>query len=136
MFDAIQLGNFKAFGPTQRIPIKPITLVFGPNSAGKSSILHSLLMANEAQTNDDPKALDVRRTHLGGDSVDLGGFRQFVHQRNIASRVEWGLDLNRSELEGRVSELLSSVSNVGVRVSVSWSAKKLRKSMFTCSIPS
>lgn len=35
------LGNFKAFGRKQKIPFKPITLVFGPNSSGKSSIIHA-----------------------------------------------------------------------------------------------
>src|SRR5690606_13320924 len=38
------IANFKAFGPhPQNIPLKPITLVFGPNSGGKSSLLHYLL---------------------------------------------------------------------------------------------
>jgi predicted ATPase len=42
------LANFKAFGPTaQEIPLKPITLVFGPNSAGKSSLIHSVLWLNQ-----------------------------------------------------------------------------------------
>ncbi len=37
---ALRVGNFKAFADTQRIPLKPITLIFGPNSAGKSSFIH------------------------------------------------------------------------------------------------
>ena len=35
MLTGITLENFKAFKDPQFIPIKPITLVFGPNSAGK-----------------------------------------------------------------------------------------------------
>ena len=38
----LTLKNFKAFKETQEIPLKPITLIFGPNSAGKSSIFHAL----------------------------------------------------------------------------------------------
>ena len=38
MLTALRLGNFKAFGQTQRMPLRPLTLVFGPNSAGKSSL--------------------------------------------------------------------------------------------------
>ena len=45
---ALHVGNFKAFADTQRIPLKPITLIFGPNSAGKSSFIHSLALAHEA----------------------------------------------------------------------------------------
>ncbi|MCC6696179.1 MAG: AAA family ATPase [Candidatus Hydrogenedentes bacterium] len=39
MLTAIELENFKAFGKRVRIPFAPITLIFGENSAGKSSIL-------------------------------------------------------------------------------------------------
>ena len=39
---AIELENFKGVGERQRIPIAPITLLFGPNSAGKSTVLQAL----------------------------------------------------------------------------------------------
>ena len=39
---AIELENFKGIGPRQRVELKPITLLFGPNSAGKSTILQAL----------------------------------------------------------------------------------------------
>src|SRR2546423_920830 len=48
MITGIRLGNFKAFAETQYIPIRPITLIFGPNSAGKSSILQSLMLMQHA----------------------------------------------------------------------------------------
>src|SRR3954467_10676783 len=118
MFKTIQLGHFKAFGATQQIPIRPLTLIFGPNSAGKSSFLHGLLFAHEAQTSDEPDNLDVRRTRLGGDSVDLGGFRQFVHRRNIGSKVEWGAEIDAAQLSGRLAELLAPVKSVTVSVFV------------------
>jgi len=84
MLTALHLGNFKAFADTQRIPIKPLTLIFGPNSSGKSSIIHGLLLAKEAI---EHGTLDVHRTECGGDSVDLGGFRNFVHKHLLESTV-------------------------------------------------
>jgi AAA15 family ATPase/GTPase len=45
MLTGLSIGNFKAFGETQHVPIKPLTLIFGANSSGKSSIIHSLLLA-------------------------------------------------------------------------------------------
>lgn len=45
---ALRLGNFKAFADTQRMPVKPLTLLFGPNSSGKSSLIHGLLLAHHA----------------------------------------------------------------------------------------
>ena len=70
-----QIANFKAFGAAQRMPLRPITLIYGANSAGKSSILHALALAHHAIETGD---LDTRRTRIGGESIDLGGFRQYV----------------------------------------------------------
>jgi hypothetical protein len=112
MLTAFRVGNFKAFGSTsQEIPLKPITLVFGPNSSGKSTLIHALLLAHEA---DRLGKLDVFRTEIGGDSVDLGGFRQYVHRRNAASRVEWAAELDTSFLTGRIGELLAPAKVVRV----------------------
>jgi len=78
------IGNFKAFGETQRVPIKPLTLIFGANSSGKSSIIHALLLAQHGL---ESGRLDAHQTALGGDCVDLGGFRQYVHRHEVNRRV-------------------------------------------------
>ncbi|WP_353260286.1 AAA family ATPase, partial [Prochlorothrix hollandica] len=44
MLKHYEITNFKAFGKTQAIPLRPITLIYGPNSSGKSSIIQSLLL--------------------------------------------------------------------------------------------
>ena len=91
MITALHLGHFKAFAESQRLPIKPLTLVFGPNSSGKSSLIHGLLFARHAFETGD---LNVTKTALGGDCVDLGGFGQYVHRRNLESRVRLGIDIH------------------------------------------
>ena len=91
MIRSLQLGQFKAFGNVQKIPIKPITLIFGPNSAGKSSIIHSLALMHEAWSHGN---LDVRHTDLGGSAIDLGGFKQYVHRGNHSKKVEWSVSLD------------------------------------------
>lgn len=52
MLTELSIGNYQAFSTPQRVPLKPITLIFGPNSAGKSSLLRSLLVARHAILND------------------------------------------------------------------------------------
>ena len=89
MINKLQLTNFKGFGETQEVPLKPITIVFGANSAGKSSIIHSLLLIQEAMGKGD---LDVHKTSAGGDSVDLGGFNNYVFGHNPESTVMLGYD--------------------------------------------
>ena len=88
---AIHIANFKAFGHVQRIPLRPITLVYGANSAGKSSLLHTLVWAHHANETGD---LEARAsTRVGGESVDLGGFRQFLHRHERRRRVELAFEL-------------------------------------------
>jgi AAA ATPase domain len=115
MLTAIRVGNFKAFGESQRIPLRPLTLIFGANSSGKSSILHSLILARHAQETGD---LDVHRTNVGGESVDLGGFRQFVHRRDVNRRMEWSAELDTASFTGRMAGLLAPVKRLMVSISV------------------
>lgn len=91
MFKSIQLGNFKAFGSSQRIPLKPITLIFGPNSSGKSSIIHSLAYLHHSLTT---KNFDVHHTLKGGNSIDLGGFNQLVHKHDFNNRISFGFEIS------------------------------------------
>ena len=118
---ALHIGNFKAFADTQRIPLKPITLIFGPNSAGKSSFIHSLALAHESQFGREKRSLarlDVHHTDIGGSSIDLGGFRQYVHRGQANRRVEWGAELAVANLGGRLMHLLASVNTITVTLSL------------------
>lgn len=110
MIDSIRLGNFKAIGQTQELSFRPLTLLYGPNSSGKSSILHGLLFGCHATQTGD---LDVHQTELGGDAVDLGGFRRFVYRRQPSSLVEWGATVPASEVGGTFLAL-DPGSKVGV----------------------
>ncbi len=47
MLHSLELENFKAFGERARIPFAPITLIFGENSAGKSTILQALYLLKQ-----------------------------------------------------------------------------------------
>ncbi len=74
------LSNFKAFGPTvQSISLRPITLVFGPNSAGKSSLLHSLTWLRGGLLTGH---LDAQEPLAG---INLGGFDQILHRHDKAA---------------------------------------------------
>ncbi len=105
------LGNFKAFADTQSLPIKPLTLIFGGNSSGKSSVIHALLLAREAVKDG---RLDLAKTKIGGDAVDLGGFRQYVHRREAGRQVEWAAELGPEALQGNAYAALGSLKRVKV----------------------
>lgn len=122
---ALRVGNFKAFADSQRIPLKPITLIFGPNSAGKSSFIHSLALAYEAQFGREKRSLarlDVHHTDVGGSAIDLGGFRQYVHRGQLNKRVEWGAELKVSALaagkDQRLAQLLASIETASLNIAL------------------
>src|SRR5215475_9962806 len=88
----IEIENFKGIGTRQAICLKPITLLFGPNSAGKSTILQALHYLREIleRSNIDP---DVT---IAGGLIDLGGFATLVHKRELhrAIRLKVAMDLS------------------------------------------
>jgi hypothetical protein len=87
---AIELENFKGIGERVRVELKPITLLFGANSAGKSTILQALQYVREVL---ERRNANPDRTLYGGDFVDLGGFRNLVHGRLLSRRITIKLDL-------------------------------------------
>ncbi|MFP3868509.1 MAG: DUF3696 domain-containing protein [Desulfobacteraceae bacterium] len=79
MITEYQLTNFKAFGDTQTLPIRPLTLIFGPNSSGKSSIFQSVLMLK--QTIEQGESSQTRLL-FKGNLVDLGSYKEFIHRHD------------------------------------------------------
>ena len=94
---AITIENFKGIKEPVRIELKPITLLFGPNSAGKSTIIQALHYAHEIF---ERQNLNPNRTLLGGDTIDLGGFKSLVHQHDLKLpiRIRVDLDLSNEDL--------------------------------------
>jgi hypothetical protein len=84
MITAVEIENFKGIRERVRIELKPITLLFGPNSGGKSTILHALNYAREVFLN---HTLDLDHIRGEVDGQRLGGFRNFVHKHDLDHAV-------------------------------------------------
>ncbi len=95
MLHSLELENFKAFGERARIPFAPITLIFGENSAGKSSILQALNLLKQTRESRDVSAPIAPRTENG--IVDLGSFKELIFdhdlERTLSMRIEIKLDV-------------------------------------------
>jgi predicted ATP-dependent endonuclease of OLD family len=76
MLKCLELENFKAFGERQKIPFAPITLIFGPNSSGKSSILQALYLLKQTKEHKNSNSLLVSRIKDG--IVDMGTFSDYI----------------------------------------------------------
>jgi predicted ATPase len=86
---SLRIRNFKAWHDTGNIELAPLTILFGANSSGKSSLHQFLLLLR--QTVESP---DRRRVlHTGDDAtpVDLGSFSSLVRDTNPMSTLEFDL---------------------------------------------
>jgi hypothetical protein len=86
---ALILENFKAFKRRQDIPLSPVTLLFGPNSAGKSSIIHALALLRHAFLNHGHAEADT--VDLLYSEVRLGGWQNLVHMHDANRTFKIGL---------------------------------------------
>ena len=96
LITAVEIENFKGIGGPVRIELRPVTLLFGRNSAGKSTVLHALCYAHEVLSH---RNVDAHRTDLGGDQIDLGGFRRFVHRHDRKRSVRFRFELKLRDRE-------------------------------------
>ena len=117
MIAELELTNFKAFGNTQRVPLRPITLIFGANSSGKSSLLHALLLAHHGVLTGE---FNVNSPLLAGDTVDLGGIRQFTFMRNLDLACQVGLSFTTSSFGRKLQHIFSDEEPEPVSIKVAF----------------
>lgn len=87
MLTKLRIKNFKAWRDTGDLRLAPLTVLFGTNSGGKTSIPQLLLLLK--QTSESPDRL--RALHLGDSRtlVDAGTFDDVVHNHDISRAVEF-----------------------------------------------
>lgn len=116
----IGISNFKAFGPKmQYFTKKPITLIYGPNSVGKSSLIRALLfkeylksakgkfhyeepkIENESNGlidafirgwNDAEPVASYAKTDQFGDTYDIGTFKSTIHMHDISNTINYDIE--------------------------------------------
>lgn len=129
----ISLTNFRSFRATQNIDIAPVTLLFGPNSVGKSSILLALFYVQQILKHGhcDPLRIDA----LGNKHV--GGFKSLVNGRDLSKKITIKITYKKSSFIGesysKISELFdddlgltvdspcADADEVAVEFSIAWS---------------
>lgn len=97
MLYEIGLENFKPFGAPQAIPCARLTLIYGPNSGGKSSIIQSLMLLRQTIEDAGPMSSGLITR---GRYVDLGSFKSLVHRHNTKRRVAVELSYDRLPIRG------------------------------------
>ncbi len=142
---SITIKNFKGIKEPIRVDFKPITLLFGPNSAGKSTIVQALHYALEIF---DRNNLDPDKTSIGGKSVDLGGFETLVYNHDVSESISLKieLDLQDEDLpqyfdgyedmglfqfsDKQIEEIPMRAMSAAVEVSIRWNNQLSRPVLF------
>lgn len=89
MLTELRLQNFKSWIDTGPIRLAPLTVIFGGNSAGKSSLGHLLLALKQTALSTDRK----RALNLGDAStlVDLGTFADSLYGHDLGRKLMFDL---------------------------------------------
>ena len=85
---SITIQNFKGIRRKAVIPLAPVTMLFGANSSGKSSILHALLYLYELLVN---KNVDPEYSSVTGEHVYLGGFSELINGKDLSKVMTLGV---------------------------------------------
>ncbi|MCG6551974.1 MAG: DUF3696 domain-containing protein [Candidatus Magnetominusculus sp. LBB02] len=87
MLKKLRIQNFKIWKDTGTINMAPITLFFGANSSGKSSIGQFLMMLK--QTIESPSSDRKTVFYPGGknSAVQLGSYNEMVYQRDNENKI-------------------------------------------------
>ena len=92
MLTELRIENFRSFGKQVTAPLAPLTLVFGPNSGGKTSLLGALGVLAQSQGSLWARDPDLSQgLAWKGRFVDLGSFTSAVHHHNITATMRLGL---------------------------------------------
>lgn len=89
---SIYVKNFRGISEGVNIPIKPITIFIGPNSSGKSTVIHTLAaLSQTVRPSNDKRPLILDDEYA---SVHLGRFIEVIHSRSYQDTISLGLHID------------------------------------------
>lgn len=114
MLTHLHIKNFKAWKDTGPIRLAPLTVIFGANSAGKSSLGHLLLGLKQTSLLTDRR----RALHLGDANslIDLGTFADCLHGHDLKAKLEFTLGWRLPQAAELRDPLQPKHSYVGNRI--------------------
>lgn len=99
MLENVSLENFKGFKHLDNLKVKPITILCGTNSCGKTSILQSILLLKQTLESQNPNQILL----LNGRFVNLGSFENIIFEKNLENPLvfEFTFKLTKEDLKLR-----------------------------------
>jgi predicted ATPase len=111
MLTKIFIENFKGIGsPGIEIELKPITLFFGANSAGKSTVIQAINLLRYIVFNEDDELADVSPRKP---NISIGDYYDYVYNhdinRDIKIRIEFEIESSSTVTEN--SRLIDDINS-------------------------
>jgi predicted ATPase len=132
MLTRIKLKNFRAFSEEVDIRIRPITVLIGRNSAGKSTLIKFLLMLQQTLEASEGEFFSTEGRH-----VSLGTFGDLKNSKFRSNNFQFSLEIETNDLpepiiqqiredikQGKVIEKLgSNIAELNVKLRTSATVK-------------
>lgn len=106
----INLKSFQGFKRQQNIRLAPLTFIFGPNSAGKSSVIRSLLLGKQnllRQATPDSNF----PWRFAGEDVDLAGFSNTVYN-HTGEFIHLGFAISLADLTEKPHKMAETIEEI------------------------
>lgn len=125
MLTRLRVKNFKPWKDSGEIRLAPLTVLFGANSAGKTSIPQLLLLLKQTAESPDRQ----RALQLGDDRtlVDLGTYDDVIHNHDVTQPLEIEFDwtLGKSlKMTDPLSNAAYEGDEIGFEVSIQTDKKR------------
>lgn len=101
MIESINLQNYKAFEDVT-IPIKPLTILLGANSVGKSSIIQMLMLLH--QTAEERQSVYTSAFKIYGRYVNVGSYENLIKDKDKSQTLTVKVDFSSEEIQYRLKK--------------------------------
>jgi AAA15 family ATPase/GTPase len=131
---SITIQNFKGIKDKTTVHFKPITLLFGQNSAGKSTIIQALHYMKQVFVN---RNLDADVSFAYDGEIRSGGFEHLINSHDFSKEMVLGICINKCHnIEDSeknygfnkiiINELIEYERDIYVELCIRWDKSKMK----------
>lgn len=106
MISTFSGSNYKAFNDF-KLELRPVTVLLGANSSGKSALINSLLMLSQSA---DSTLISESPLRLNGNKTGMGETLNIIKDKNPANRLSFSFELSQKDnIRKKISEAKAAI---------------------------
>ena len=113
MIESLSLANYKAF-KNATIPIKPLTILLGANSVGKSSVVQMLMLMHQTAESKNNNYLSALKIY--GNYVNAGACENLFKNKETDRPLHIDVEFHFDKLSDQLKELKSEYIDLFTRL--------------------